>query len=92
MSLGQRAAIVLSLFPIHLIDRLIRGFPVTRILRHHRLPLRLGTLRLCHKKTATELDLVLLLILVPVGLVDRAPHHKSTRWHPANGPVVRSEG
>lgn len=91
MSLGQRAAIVLSLFPIHLIDRLIRGFPVTRILRHHRLPLRLRALGLSHKEPAPELDLVLHLILVPVGLVGWTPHHKSTRWHPPNSPVVRSE-
>ena len=74
MSLGQRAAIVLSLFPIHLIDRLIRGFPVTGILRHHRLPLSLRALGLCHKEPATELNLVLHLVLVSVDLVDRAPH------------------
>ena len=91
MPLGQRPAIVLRLSPIDLIDRLVRSFPMTGILRHDRFPLSLGALGLCHEESPTELDLMLHLVFVPVGLIHRTAHDKSTRRHPTNGPTVRPE-
>ena len=91
MSLGQRPAIVLRLSPIDLIDRLVRGFPMTGILRHDRFPLSLGALGFCHEESPTELDLMLHLVFVPIGLIRRTTHDKSTRRHPTNGPTVGSQ-